>query len=37
VPWLELPKSARVFPAFYKFDEVWSPESLERWRDVVGR
>jgi hypothetical protein len=35
-PWLELPKGARVFPAFYKFDEVWSPASLERWRDVVG-
>ena len=37
VPWLELPKGARAYPAFYKFDEVWSPESLERWRDVVGR
>ena len=36
VPWLELPKSARVFPAFYKFDEVWSPESLERWRQLTA-
>jgi hypothetical protein len=35
VPWLELPKSARVFPAFYKFDEVWSPESLERWQTLL--
>ena len=36
VPWLELPKSARVFPAFYKFDEVWPPESLERWRRLTA-
>jgi hypothetical protein len=36
LPWLELPPSARSFPAFYKFDEVWSPASLARWRDVVA-
>jgi hypothetical protein len=36
VPWLELPTDAKVFDAFYKFDEVWSPESLERWRDVIA-
>ncbi|HYM71565.1 MAG TPA: GFA family protein [Stellaceae bacterium] len=35
-PWLELPNDARVFPAFYKFDEVWSPASLARWKDVVA-
>jgi hypothetical protein len=36
VPWLELPKSARVFRGFYKFDEVWSSASLERWKTVVA-
>jgi len=36
VPWLELPKDARTFPVFYKFDEVWSPASLERWKEVVA-
>ena len=35
-PWLELPKDARVFPAYYKRSEVWSPESLARWRDIVA-
>jgi hypothetical protein len=35
-PWLELPRDARVFDAFYKFDEVWSPASLLRWKDVAG-
>lgn len=35
-PWLELPKDARVFEAFYKFEEVWSPESLKRWKLVVA-
>ena len=36
VPWLELPKDAKVFPVFYKFDEVWPPESLARWRQVIA-
>jgi hypothetical protein len=36
LPWLELPPDANAYPAFYKFDEVWPPESLERWRDVVA-
>lgn len=35
LPWLELPEGARAFPTFYKFDAVWPPESLARWRDVV--
>lgn len=35
-PWFDLPADARVFPAFYKFDEVWSPASLERWKEVVA-
>jgi len=35
--WLELPKDARAFESFYKIDEVWPPESLERWRQVVAR
>ena len=37
VPWLDLPQDARVFPAFYKRDEVWPPESLARWKEVAGR
>ena len=36
VPWLELPKSALVFPAFYKIAEVWPPESLERWKALLA-
>ena len=36
VPWLELPKSARVFPEYYRRSEVWSPESLERWRGLTA-
>ena len=36
VPWLELPKDARVFEAYYKTGEVWSPESLERWRQLTA-
>jgi hypothetical protein len=36
VPWLELPKDARVFPAYYRRSEVWPPESLARWRDVAA-
>ena len=31
-PWLELPKGARVFDAFYKLGEVWPAASLERWQ-----
>ncbi|MBV8888649.1 MAG: GFA family protein [Alphaproteobacteria bacterium] len=31
LPWLALPKDARVFDSFYKLDEVWPAESLERW------
>jgi len=31
-PWLELPKDARRFEAFYELKEVWSAESLERLR-----
>lgn len=36
VKWLELPKGARSFEAYYRRDEVWPPESLERWRQVVA-
>src|SRR5215470_16025407 len=36
VPWLDLSADARVVPAFYKFDEVWSHASHARWRDVIG-
>jgi hypothetical protein len=31
-PWLELPHEARVYEAYYKTNEVWSPESLARWK-----
>jgi hypothetical protein len=37
VQWLELPKSARVFEAFYKISEVWPPESLARWHELTAR
>jgi len=32
VPWLELPADARVFEAYYRRSEVWSPESQARWQ-----
>jgi hypothetical protein len=32
LPWLNLPEGAPAFAAFYKIDEVWSPESKERLR-----
>ena len=36
LPWLQLPEGARVFDAYYKPNEVWSPESLARWKDIVA-
>jgi len=36
VPWLELPKEAQVFEAFYKFPEPWSAESRERLRRNIA-
>lgn len=36
VPWLELPRDARVFEAYYKTNEVWSPESLARWKALLA-
>jgi hypothetical protein len=36
VPWLELPEGARVFSAYYQRSEVWSPESLARWKALFG-
>jgi hypothetical protein len=36
LPWLPLPAGARSFEAFYKLDEVWSPESLVRWRQLTA-
>jgi hypothetical protein len=36
VPWLELPADARVYEAYYKTDEVWSPESLARWKALFA-
>ena len=32
VRWLELPAGARAFDTFYKLDEVWPADSLERRR-----
>jgi hypothetical protein len=32
VPWLELPRDARTFEAYYRRSEVWTPESLARWK-----
>jgi hypothetical protein len=34
LPWLELPKGARAFDSFYRLDEVWPAESLERRRNA---
>jgi len=36
VPWLELPADARVFEAYYRRSEVWSPESQARWQVLLG-
>jgi hypothetical protein len=36
VPWLELPKGARMFLAYYNRSDVWPPDSLARWHDVVA-
>ena len=32
VPWLDLPRGVPVFKAFYKLDEVFSADSMERMR-----
>jgi len=32
LPWFELPAGARAFDTFYKLDEVWPADSLERRR-----
>jgi hypothetical protein len=38
LPWLELPKDARAFEAFYDIPKVWPAESLERWRrNIAGQ
>ena len=36
LPWLELPKDAKVFDAYYKTDDVWSPENLVRWKALFS-
>jgi hypothetical protein len=36
VPWLQLPKDARCFDAYYKIDEVWPAESLARWKALFA-
>lgn len=35
-PWLKLPDGAHVFEAFYKIDEVWPAESLQRWQALLA-
>jgi hypothetical protein len=35
-PWVQLPPGAPAFAEFYKLDQVWSKESLER-RTAMGR
>ena len=37
VPWLTLPEDARAFNGFYKKENVWPPESLERLAAVRSR
>jgi hypothetical protein len=37
LPWLELPRSARVFEAMYRLEDAWPPESLERLRRAIAR
>ena len=32
LPWLELPRGARAVESVYKLDDVWSAESLARFR-----
>lgn len=34
--WLDLPKDVPAFEAFYKIEEVWSPESKERLRRNIA-
>ena len=36
LPWLELPKDARVFDGYYKTSEAWPPESLARWQALFA-
>lgn len=38
-PWVCLPEGAKVADTFYKYEETWSPESLDRRRalfDAAG-
>ena len=32
LPWLPLPADVPAFETFYRIDQVWPAESLERWR-----
>lgn len=36
LPWIELPEGARSFESYYKTAEVWSPASLERWKQLFA-
>ena len=36
LPWLPLPKDAKVFESFYKIDEVWPAESRERFKRNIA-
>lgn len=35
-PWVPLSPDIPSFEGFYKFDEVWSDASLQRWRALFG-
>jgi hypothetical protein len=36
LPWIELPAAVPAFDAFYRIDQVWPPESLARWRQLIA-
>ena len=37
LPWVELPRDARAFKAFYRIAKVWSPESQKRLQRLSAR
>jgi len=35
LPWVRLPEGVRSFGEYYKIEEVWSKESLERRKEFL--
>ena len=35
LPWVVIPEDAAAVPEFYRFSEVWSPESLARFKAAI--